>query len=228
MTTKPDKNNIKCLVFDLDGTLLDTIKTINYYLNRALAHHNLPSVSEAETMSFVGDGARKLIERAIDRVGADKGLFDSIFTTYNREYNADPYYLTEAYEGITELLRTLKALGYRLAVLSNKPDFAVKATVIRFFPETFDIVRGGIEGVPLKPDPTALWEIISNLGFDLSEVAYIGDSEVDVLTAKNAEISNGIFVTWGFRDPDALISAGGECLIDHPSELINRIKTVVS
>ena len=107
MTTNIDKDNIKCVVFDLDGTLLNTIETINYYLNLSLSHHGLSCVNRAETMAFVGNGATKLIERAMDRVGADKSLFDAIFQVYNDAYNDGPYYLTEAYEGIGELLTSL-------------------------------------------------------------------------------------------------------------------------
>lgn len=223
MTTKLDKNNIKCAVFDLDGTLLNTIKTINYYLNLALSTYGLGSVSEEDTMRFVGDGAIKLIERALDRVGADSSLFDSVYKTYNEAYNSSPYYLTEVYEGIPELLSALKGKGIRLAVLSNKPDFAVKATIGKFLPDTFDIVRGGVDGVPLKPSPDALFEILREFGFTPDETAYIGDSEPDVLTAQNAGIKNAIFVTYGFRTADQLIYAGAKTVVDKAFDIISLI-----
>jgi phosphoglycolate phosphatase len=221
MTTKLNKDTIKCAVFDLDGTLLNTIKTINYYLNLTLSTYGLGSVSEEDTMRFVGDGAIKLIERALDRVGADSSLFDSVYKTYNEAYNSSPYYLTEVYEGIPELLSTLKGKGIRLAVLSNKPDFAVKATIGKFLPDTFDIVRGGVDGVPLKPSPDALFEILREFGFTPDETAYIGDSEPDVLTAQNTGIKNGIFVTYGFRTADQLINSGAKQIVDKPQEIIN-------
>ena len=223
MTTKLDKDTIKCAVFDLDGTLLNTIKTINYYLNLALSTYGLGSVSEEDTMRFVGDGATKLIERALDRVGADSSLFDSVYKTYNEAYNSSPYYLTEVYDGIPELLSTLKGKGIRLAVLSNKPDFAVKATIGKFLPDTFDIVRGGVDGVPLKPSPDALFEILREFGFTPDETAYIGDSEPDVLTAQNAGIKNGIFVTYGFRTADQLRSVGAEILVHKAFDIIDYI-----
>jgi phosphoglycolate phosphatase len=172
-------------------------------------------------MRFVGDGAIKLIERALDRVGADSSLFDSVYKTYNEAYNSSPYYLTEVYEGIPELLSTLKGKGIRLAVLSNKPDFAVKATIGKFLPDTFDIVRGGVDGVPLKPSPDALFEILREFGYTPDETAYIGDSEPDVLTAQNAGIKNGIFVTYGFRTADQLINSGAKQIVDKPQEIIN-------
>ena len=223
MTTKLNKDTIKCAVFDLDGTLLNTIKTINYYLNLALSTYGLGSVSEEDTMRFVGDGATKLIERALDRVGADSSLFDSVYKTYNEAYNSSPYYLTEVYEGIPELLSALKGKGIRLAVLSNKPDFAVKATIGKFLPDTFDIVRGGVDGVPLKPSPDALFEILREFGFTPDETAYIGDSEPDVLTAQNAGIKNGIFVTYGFRTADQLRSVGAEILVHKAFDIIDYI-----
>lgn len=223
MTTKLNKDTIKCAVFDLDGTLLNTIKTINYYLNLTLSTYGLGSVSEEDTMRFVGDGATKLIERALDRVGADSSLFDSVYKTYNEAYNSSPYYLTEVYDGIPELLSTLKGKGIRLAVLSNKPDFAVKATIGKFLPDTFDIVRGGVDGVPLKPSPDALFEILREFGFTPDETAYIGDSEPDVLTAQNAGIKNGIFVTYGFRTADQLRSVGAEILVNKAFDIIDYI-----
>lgn len=174
-------------------------------------------------MRFVGDGAIKLIERALDRVGADSSLFDSVYKTYNEAYNSSPYYLTEVYEGIPELLSALKGKGIRLAVLSNKPDFAVKATIGKFLPDTFDIVRGGVDGVPLKPSPDALFEILREFGFTPDETAYIGDSEPDVLTAQNAGIKNAIFVTYGFRTADQLIYAGAKTVVDKAFDIISLI-----
>ena len=214
-------DKIKCAVFDLDGTLLNTIKTINHYLNFALAHYSLSPVSEADCMSFVGDGAVKLIERALARVGGDKALFDKVYKTYNEAYNASPYYLTEVYDGIPELLSALKEKGIKLAILSNKPDFAVKATAGKFFPDTFHIVRGGREGVPLKPNPKALFEILDELGTTPEETAYIGDSEPDVLTAKNAGVKKAIFLTHGFRTKEQLILAGAEQLFNIPTEILD-------
>ena len=223
MTTNIDKNVIKAAVFDLDGTLLDTLSTIEFYLNKTLSSHGLPSVSRSQTMAFVGNGAAKLIERAMDAVGADKALFDSIFKSYNESYNADPYYLTEPYDGIAELIDELKSSGIPLAVLSNKPDFAVKAAVDHFFPGQFDIVLGGREAIPLKPDPTALLEIISDFGLTPDDICYIGDSEVDVYTAQNAGIKNAFFVTWGFRSRDQLLTAGASILCHTANELFNKI-----
>ena len=224
MTTNIDKNTIKCAVFDLDGTLLNTIKTINYYLNFALNKNGLAAVSENSCMAFVGDGAKKLIERALSEVGADvEEYFDSVFRDYNAAYDADPYYLTEIYPGISELLDKLNRRGIKIAVLSNKPDFATRAAVSHFFGDSFSFVAGAREGVRLKPEPDALLSILHYLEVTQSETVYIGDSETDVLTAKNAEVARSIIVTYGFRTRDQLMAAGAEILVDSPEQIPHLI-----
>ncbi len=223
MSTKLCKSNIKCAVFDLDGTLLNTIKTINYYLNFSLGAHGFESLSEDDTMKLVGDGAVKLIERALKMVNADPKAFNSVYKTYNEAYNSSPYYLTDPYEGIAEMILCLRQQGTRLAVLSNKPDFAVKAAVEHFFPNCFDVVLGGRENIPLKPAPDSLINLMESLGATTNNALYVGDSEVDVLTARNAEIRHFVAVSWGFRSRDQLVTAGAKNIIDTPSEILNFI-----
>ena len=220
------KNNIKCAVFDLDGTLLNTIKTITHYLNFALEKNGLEGVSEAECKSFVGDGVRMLLLRAIEaRAEYSDGLYVRMYEDYNSAYDAEPHYLTEAYRGIPEMLAELKARGIRLAVLSNKPHFATLKTIEKFFPDTFDIVSGGKDGVPLKPDPTALLATVSALGSSPSECAYIGDSDVDMLTAKNANTALAIGVSWGFRSRELLVESGADRIADTADDLPRLIFT---
>ena len=228
MTTNIDKTTIKCAVFDLDGTLLNTIKTINHYLNLALSEYGLGNISEQDCMSFVGDGAVKLIERALYNVGADNCYFDRVFELYNRLYNASPYYLTEVYQGIPELISELKGMGIKLCVLSNKPDFATRKAIDKFLPDSFHIVRGGIDGVPLKPSPDALDYIMGELSVTKDQTLYVGDSEVDVMTAMNAGISKAVFVTYGFRSRAQLIEAGAKCVVDDPNKIFAIIKTDVT
>lgn len=226
MTTNICKNEIKCAVFDLDGTLLNTIKTITHYLNFALSRSNLPTVSEQECKGFVGDGARMLIKRAIEARGEySEDLYKKMYEDYNTAYNAEPHYLTEAYDGISLMLRALRESGIRLAVLSNKPHVATLATVEKFFPDTFDAVLGGRDGVPLKPDPTVLLEVIRSLGFEPSECAYIGDSDVDMLTAANAGASLAIGVSWGYRSRELLVDSGADCIADTAPDISRLIFT---
>ena len=223
MSTKLNKT-IKCAVFDLDGTLLNTIKTINYYLNFALSKNGLGQIDEPNCKSFVGDGAVKLIHRALTHLGCDvDDLFDTVFTDYNEAYNRDPYYLTEPYEGISDALRVLDESGVKLAVLSNKPNFATRAAVEHFFPSTFDLVYGQRDGIPLKPSPEPILSMLCELSVTPDEVAYIGDSEPDIYTAQNASIALPISVTWGFRTRTQLISASAINLIDKPYDIINLI-----
>lgn len=225
MTTKLDKNKIKCAVFDLDGTLLNTIKTINFYLNSALNMNGLPSVDEDHCRSFVGDGAVKLIERALDFVGdANRASFKKTFDDYNKLYNSDPYYLTQPYEGIRDMLLCLKEREIKLAVLSNKPNFATKAAVEHFLPGMFDIVLGQRDGVALKPAPDALFSIMDELSVAKDETAYIGDAEPDVMTAKNASVALGVSVLWGFRNEAQLSSAGAEIFVHSPMQVVDLIK----
>ncbi len=224
MSTTINKNKIKCAVFDLDGTLLNTIYTINYYLNLALERNGLGRIDKDRCASFVGDGAVKLIERALDSLGANKSeMFDKVFADYNTLYDSAPDYLTEIYDGIPAMLDTLKEQGIALAVLSNKPDFATKATVEKFFPGVFTIVRGSKQGVPLKPAPDALYSIISELGFTPADVAYVGDSQQDVKIAANAEVALGISVDWGFRSRPQLADSGAKLIVNTPSDVVNAI-----
>ena len=223
MTTK-DNKNIKCAVFDLDGTLLNTIKTIHFYLNLSLRENGLSEIDEQSCMSFVGDGAVKLVERALSHIGInDEDVFRKVFADYNKAYDADPYYLTEPYPEIINLVSLLASQGIEIAVLSNKPDFATRAAVAHFFGNSFSYVAGARDGVRLKPAPDSLLSILSVLDVDPSETVYIGDSDQDIMTAKNAFLGGCISVTWGFRSREELISSGATKLVDYPSDIIKMI-----
>ena len=223
MSTNINKNTIKCVVFDLDGTLLDTIKTINYYLNIALEKNGVKTVTEKECLGFVGYGAKWLIESALrnsDDYSEEK--MATVFRDYNTAYNSNPYYFTEVYDGVLDSLELLKKQGVALAVLSNKPDFAVREVVSRFLPDIFSYVGGAKDGVPLKPCPDSLIAILSELGFSRDEAVYIGDSEVDVETAMNANMPC-ISVSWGFRTAEQLKEAGADCVVDTPDKMTSII-----
>ena len=226
MSTNIYKNEIKCAVFDLDGTLLNTIKTITHYLNFALEKNGFSTVNESRCATFVGDGVRMLICRALNEVGGySDEAFRCVSADYNSAYDERPDFLTEAYEGVPEMLVSLKESGVRLAVLSNKPHIATVGTVKSFFPSLFDTVSGGRAGVPLKPDPTSLLDTISALGCTPEECAYIGDSDVDMITASRAGVALSIGVTWGYRSREVLTVAGAEQLADTPSDVLRLIFT---
>ena len=216
---------IKCCIFDLDGTLLATLETIRFYVNRTLEKYGYSPISTEECRRFVGSGARVLMTRAFDsRGGISTELFEEALAHYLADYDASPYHLTEKYEGIDELIAWLRDKGIKLAVLSNKQDISTRAAVKRFFGDAFDIVHGGREGVPLKPNPEGCFQILSDLGFSPSECAYIGDSDVDAVTGKNMGAHLNISALWGFRTKEELISAGAESFAASPIEVIEIIK----
>ena len=216
---------IKFCIFDLDGTLLNTIKTINYYVNSVLKDEGLDGISEEECKHFIGDGARLLIERSLAKFGvSDKGRIEATLKKYTSLYDSAPLYLTEVYEGVREALDTLKAKGVRLAVLSNKPDFATKSVVKHFFREgLFDVVRGGVDGVRLKPAPDGVLSLLDLMGAREEETAFIGDTSVDILTAKNANLIISIGVLWGFRDFAELKESGADIIIDTADRLADGV-----
>ncbi len=214
---------MKAVIFDLDGTLLNTIGTIAYYGNKALSAFGFQTATEEEYKYFVGNGAVKLIERALDKSGEWTGEdFSKVYNYYNEIYNSKPLYLTGTFPGIGEMLKTLKGSGIKLGVLSNKPDEAVKGVVESFFGGIFDAVSGGKEGVPLKPDPSAVNLMLSSLGAEKARSAFIGDSGVDIMTGKNAALHT-IGVNWGFRTEDELKKAGAEHIVSSPGEIIKLI-----
>ena len=215
---------IKYAIFDLDGTLFDTLDTIRYYVNTTIEKHGAERISREECRQFIGKGARSLITRAMQSRGMDMNDFDKVFAEYNEAYDANPYYLTRPYDGISEMIDALSNLGIGLAVLSNKPDVATRGTVEHFFEGKFFAVFGGREGTPLKPDKRALDAVLAALSAEIGEVAYIGDSDVDVLTIKTAEPAMGIAVSWGFRTRDELLESGAELILDSPDEVLKYIK----
>ena len=214
---------IKACIFDLDGTLLNTLKTITYYVNEALTRSGAKTISEDTCRVLVGKGARNLLERSLAAVAHEVEDFEAFFRAYDRSYNAAPDYLTEPYGGICELLAFLKEKGMRIAVLSNKPEGAVRPLVEHFFGETVDAVFGGKDGVPLKPNPDAIKPVLEALSLSAEETAFIGDSGVDMQTAKNYGAALGIGVTWGYRDAEELLSSGADALAHTPDEISSAL-----
>ena len=210
---------IKCCVFDLDGTLLYTIPSITYYINASFDKEGLPHITEEDCRRFIGNGASKLVERALVSVGAySEEMHKRVLSDYNAAYDRDPYYLTEPYSGIRGLVDALAARGIVLAVLSNKPDSTARLVTEHFFGDSFASVRGGRSGVPLKPMPHSLLELLHELSVLPSETAFIGNSDVDILTGKNACTALTVGAAWGFRDREELVRAGADAVADTPKE----------
>ena len=207
----------KLAIFDLDGTVLDTINDLADSVNHALCKSSLPSRTVAEVCSFVGNGIRSLIERSVP-TGTDVPVTDAVFDEFKEYYKTHNSVKTRPYDGICDMLHSLKRRGITLAVLSNKADFAVQTLVEMYFPGIFDYVAGEKAGVPRKPAPDAINALLAELNFDREETVYIGDSEVDILTAKNTGMEC-ISVTWGFRDEAKLTAAGATWLVRTVGEL---------
>lgn len=207
----------KLAIFDLDGTILDTIDDLADAVNHALTENSLPTRTVAEVRSFVGNGMRLLIERSVPE-GTDTAVTDAVFEEYKTYYKAHSTVKTRPYDGICDMLTSLRARGVKLAVLSNKADPSVKELCKLYFPGIFDYVAGEKPSVARKPAPDAVNAILDELGFDRADSVYIGDSDVDIETARNAEM-DCISVTWGFRDEKALTEAGAMTLAHTVSEL---------
>ena len=220
-------------IFDLDGTLLDTLGDLAAATNYALRQHGMPEHSIDDVCRFVGNGVRKLMERAIPD-GAHNPDFEATFATFRQYYMQHSLDTTQPYEGISETLAALKAKGCRLAVVSNKMMAATQELCQHFFPDTIEVAIGENEaaGIRKKPAPDTVFaameaiESIGNprlsLGSPREHAVYVGDSDVDIETAHNAGIPC-ISVLWGFRDKDFLIQHGAKTFISAPSELVSNI-----
>ncbi len=192
----------KLAIFDLDGTLLYTLEDLHASTNFALDSEGLPLRSLDEVRRFVGNGIRKLIERAVPPDTPPEQL-ERVFETFKRHYSANCMVLTRPYPGIPEALTALKARGFRLGVVSNKADAPAKALIAHYFPDTFDSVVGERESVRKKPAPDSVLETLRSLGCTAEDAVYIGDSDVDGQTAANSGC-DCVLVSWGFRSRDVL------------------------
>lgn len=218
---------LKLCLFDMDGTLVDTIKSIAYFANNALNKYGLPSIDVERYKLLVGNGARVLVERMIKEVDGTQEQFEKVLPEYNTTYDNDFLYLTEAYEGVCEMLSELKKLGVKTAILSNKPDSTAKKVAEALFEEgLIDVCYGGRDGIALKPDPEGVFAILKEFGVEKNECLYIGDTATDIKTAKNAGLTN-IGVLWGFRDRDELERAGADHIIAKPREIMDIAKPLL-
>ena len=213
-------DTIKLLILDLDGTLADTIESIREGVNIAMNKYGYPERNYDEVRRAIGNGARELIRLSMpEPERSDAELVDRVFRDYHAAYGETYTHCTECYEGIPESLLTLKERGYTLAVLSNKQDVYVKELVKILLPEGLIASAAGQTDLPKKPDPTVPLMIASELGFAPSETAFIGDSEVDVLTGKNAGMLT-VGCSWGYRDREVLVDSSADFVLDRPSELV--------
>ena len=208
-------------IFDLDGTLLDTLQDLANSVNIALEDFGQPVRTVEEVRAFVGNGVRKLMQRAVPE-GTDEDLGERIYERFLEVYDREKNHYTKPYDGILELIALLKARGIAFAVLSNKNDVAVAALCEAHFPNCFEFTQGMRPGVAPKPAPDALFALCTRMGINPEDAVYIGDSEVDVKTAQAAGMRL-VAVTWGFRSREMLAKTGAKEMIDAPRELIEKL-----
>ena len=205
-------------IFDLDGTILDTLLDLANAVNFAMHSKGFPERTVKEVRSFIGNGIKVLIKRAVPQGTSEEDYAEAleIFTKYYLEHIAD---YTKPYDGIIDVINELKKKGCKTAVVSNKAHFAAQAVVKDFFGDIFDVVTGKMDEFPAKPEPDSLVYTIKTLGVEKKDCIYIGDSDVDVLTAHNAGIEC-IGVTWGNRDENVLLESGAEYIAHTPKEIL--------
>ncbi len=216
---------IKLCIFDLDGTVLDTVSSIAHFANHALEQHGIEPIETNEYRYLAGGGVVNLLRGALRYRGRDRdeALYEALYRTYNDAYNADASYLTTVFDGMRETLDELKSRGIRIAIVSNKPDYAAREVVEKLYGKAyFDFVTGQTDAYPLKPDPSSTLAVTKRFGAEKSEVLYIGDTSTDMQTAKNAGLF-AVGVLWGFRGKDELLDSGADVLLSHPSELLNLL-----
>lgn len=207
------------VIFDLDGTLLDTLRDLADACNWVCARHGWPTYPVEAYKQFVGNGAYKLLERVTPPgVEATPELVNRTMEEFTQRYSAHKSDSTTVYDGMPEVLARLKGAGVRLAVLSNKPDSAAGPVVERYYPGVFQHVQGALPGLPTKPDPTLLRRLMEKMGACPEDTLFVGDSDVDIRTAKNGGLT-GCGVLWGFRTRAELEEEGADFLAARPAEL---------
>lgn len=209
----------KAVLFDMDGTLLDTLADMAAAVNHILSVHGYPLRTVEEVRAFVGNGARKLMERALppDVTG---DAFEALLEEYRQWYEAHACVKTAPYPGVSAVLAALHRAGVRCAVVSNKPDGATRELAARFFPGL--PAFGQQDGIPAKPAPDMVYHALAELGVEASAAAYVGDSEVDVALARNAKLPL-VAVSWGFRGREALEEAGAALVVDDAATLLENM-----
>lgn len=222
---------VKAVIFDLDGTLLDTLDDLTAAVNYALSELKLGALDKARVRRYVGNGVPKLIERALyfattarepilsETNETDGELFSQCLNLFTEYYDAHSMDKTAPYDGVCNMLETLKRRGIKTAIVTNKYDHAAQALKVRFF-HTVDIVVGARDGIRPKPAPDGVLFALGSLGIGKDNAAYVGDGETDIQTAKACGMPV-VAVTWGFRDRSVLRELKPDAIIDNPSELLS-------
>lgn len=210
-------------IFDLDGTLMNTLDDLAISTNFALSQNGFPTRTVEEVRQFVGNGVRKLIERAVQE-NTSVEMIDNVFSSFCEHYASHCKDHSKPYDGILSLLDSLKRHGCKMAIVSNKPDGEVKKLNAEYFAEFIDVALGENEkaGIPRKPAPEMVYEAMKQLGVSSDDCLYIGDSDVDIMTARNSGI-DCLSVTWGFKTTEFLREFGATQMVDAPMEIMEYV-----
>lgn len=213
----------KLVVFDLDGTLVDSIFDLGNAVNFALEKFNLPLHPMSDYYTFVGNGMEDLVRRSMGDEGGNDELYLKVRKAFDEHYNAHSNDNTVPYKGIAELLKALRDKNIKTAVLTNKAHIYVNDILKKAFPNhCFDLYSGQKEGVARKPNPQSFHLLLKELSVEKEDCLYIGDSEVDVKTAKNAGVDL-VAVNWGYRNEETIRNAGAEVIVSTPEEILNYV-----
>lgn len=214
----------KLAIFDMDGTLLDTLEDLARSCNHTLEQFGYPLHDTQQYKAFVGNGARKLVERMLPADSRSPRRVEEVLTAYRAYYAQHSTDCTKPYPGIEQAVQELRKAGVKLGIVSNKPHSdTVQLAALYFGEGTFDLVYGAMEGVPVKPDPTAVEKMMAVVGVTPEETAYFGDSGVDMLTGKAAGAWT-VGVLWGFRTKEELESSGADSTIAKPEEIVGQVQ----
>ena len=208
----------KLVIFDMDGTILDTLEDLANSLNYALDLFGFPRRTLQEVRRFVGNGIRRLIECGVPAGTAEEKI-EEVCKIFSAHYKSHCFERTSPYVGVPEVLQALRDRGVPIAVVSNKADFAVQELCERYFPGVFDVVVGERAAVRKKPAPDSVNAVLEMLQIDRRDAVYVGDSEVDIATAENAAM-DCIAVSWGFRDEAVLKAHNAKVIVDEPAKLL--------
>lgn len=211
----------KGVLFDLDGTVLDSVDDIAAALNRALESHGFPCINRIETEAFLGNGTRRLVEQALP-VDCPEDVKEDVIAEYKGIYEIYCHRDTRPYEGMVELMKELKAGGIKTAVVSNKPDSMVQTLEKVYYPGVPDLVMGEKAGLARKPAADMIYATLDKLALRAEDCVYVGDTEVDLMTARNSGM-DCIAVSWGFRGRELLEKAGAARIADNVEELISML-----
>ncbi len=217
----------KLAIFDLDGTLLDTVADLATVCNEVLRTYGFHTHPQESYKGFLGKGAVSLITRALEGQTDDPSVIANLVAEFRAIYPGKAQIFTQPYPGIPKLLEKLKQLGVTIAVLSNKPHAPTCQLIDHYFSGMVELSYGQREGIPLKPDPTVLLEMIAHFGADPKDCVYIGDTQVDIETAKNAGMPC-VAVSWGFCTKDKLLEWGAQYIVDKDDELLQNIIDILA